>query len=71
MPRQTIYLIDSMGNQILGSKLSTLSDCIGLIYWKCLFMYQWMCSILNKFQIPTKNRADFIKKQNFVWNMAQ
>lgn len=73
MPRQTIYLIGSMDNQILGSKLPSLRDCMKVLFFnmrvvkinlsESAYLVIDECTIFwKKARIPTKDRADCMKK---------
>lgn len=68
-----IYLIGSMNNQILGSKLPTLRDCMKVLFYnmrivkinlsESAYLVIDECTIFwKKARIPTKDRADCMKK---------
>lgn len=73
MPRKTIYLIGSTDNQILGSKLPTLRDCMKVLFFNMRIVKMNLsesaylaideCIIFwKKARIPIKDRADCMKK---------
>lgn len=73
MPRKIIYLIGSMNNQILGSKLPTLRDCMEVLFFNMRIVKMNLsesaylaideCIIFwKKARIPIKDRADCMKK---------
>jgi len=80
MPRKTLYLIGSMDNQILGSKLPTLSDCMKFLFFnmrivKMNFSESAYLAIdecitfWKKSRIPIKDRADCMKKLKLWRNL--
>lgn len=39
MPRQQIYLIGTMNNQITGSKMPSKRDCLSVLFYNTRFGY--------------------------------
>ena len=73
MPRQQIYLIGSMNNQITGSKLPSKRDCLSVLFYNMRLVKLNLhdssrlvideCSIFwKKARIPTHDNSDCIKK---------
>ncbi|CAI6353318.1 unnamed protein product [Macrosiphum euphorbiae] len=73
MPRQQIYLIGPMNNQITGSKLPFKRDCLSVLFYNMRLVNLNLhdssrlvideCSIFwKKARIPTHDNSDCIKK---------
>jgi len=72
MRRQNIHLIGSTKNQILGSKLPSLRDCLKVLFYNMRFINMTLSESSNlvideriifwkKARIPTKDKADCVK----------
>lgn len=73
MPRQGIYLVGAMKNQILGSKLPSNQDCLSVLFNNMRNVRLNLSEAANlvideceifwrKARIPTKDKSDSVKK---------